>query len=76
MSTPCDEHSFEIFIDHRKHLIIYGVVILKSLTMTKVESTMYSSYNIRDFGQLLNSLYSHLWHLVHGDEMANKQTQP
>ena len=52
-------------IDHRKHSIIYDVVIPTSLTITnESQKYMYLGYIIRDFRQLLNSLHPQLQHLA------------
>ena len=60
--------AFKIFIGYVVHLIIYGMVTLISLTMTKKAlKYMYS----RDFGQLLTNLHPHLQHLICKQEKAN-----
>ena len=65
---------FEIFIDLRKHLIIYTVVIPKSFRqMTgKGWKNKYWGYNNRDFGQLLTSLHLQLQHFTREQENVNK----
>ena len=65
---------FKIFIVPRKHLVIYGIVVLTTLTITNEgRKYIYPSCNIRDFGQLLNNLPLYLQILAREHEKANKK---
>ena len=72
LSTDCEfdctrSHlpPFKILLALKKHLLTLGVVPPTSSTMNnESRNYMNSGRNIRDFGQLLTSLYPHLQHLI------------